>query len=150
MRQVTYTRPKDWVDPFQASSTPQSMTSPQRRVRPSTVSGSPSRQTLDTVSTHRSRGNGSHVNRIKSMRKAQSAGGIGTSSTIDGNCSSFEGKEKEYEDNDIHEMASYINDDMDRFTDEKKKTVEEDDEYEEDDDFEQGSGWFNIFLSLIQ
>lgn len=72
MRQVTYSRPKDWVDPFlqtDPSPTKASLSSP-KAPRPSTVcSSSPSRHS--TASSQG--GKSSHVSRLKILKQSHSA-----------------------------------------------------------------------------
>jgi hypothetical protein len=75
MRQVKYTRPKDWVDPFSQTnpnpSSPSSL-SPSRMIRPSTVcSSSPSKHSFSNGGNTRT--TSAHVNRLKILKQSHSA-----------------------------------------------------------------------------
>jgi hypothetical protein len=71
MRQVTYSRPKDWVDPFaQSDPSPTNVSLASHKARPSTVcSSSPSRH---SIASSRG-GKSSHVSRLKILKQSQSA-----------------------------------------------------------------------------
>ena len=141
MRQVTYSRPKDWVDPFTQTESQAIPTSPKKILRPSTVcSSSPSRystRTQETNKSHGKRGN-SHINRLKHLRQSNSASNpiITSIESISLEQENQEKIKKEYEENDVKEEIVMSD-------------IDKNEDYEDDDNFDEETGLKVSLLSFF-